>query len=183
MEIFLEYTETAFCLQFIFYEIEDFCWDKSRRSPPLAMGNWSMSLCSAAEAVVSSSARPRGRNLQETLIIQLSCFAWLTSLRLYILPAVWPVVLHSSRTPIHPPGPRLAISWTHSWECTGGTGTVTRLPASWEGTRGANGEHHDRGTKQCHQPTAAVLEERPVSGIFQYLSCEAIILAPLGAFH
>lgn len=64
MEVFLEYTETAFCLQFIFYEVEGLCQDKCRHSSPLAMGDSSTSLRSAAaEAVVSSSARPRGRNL------------------------------------------------------------------------------------------------------------------------
>lgn len=39
------------------------------------------------------------------------------------------------------------------------------------------------GTKQHHPPAAAVLEELAVSGIFQYLSCGVIILAPLGVFH
>lgn len=47
MEIFLEYTETAFCLQFIFYEVEGLCQDKCKCSPPLAIGVWSTSLHSA----------------------------------------------------------------------------------------------------------------------------------------
>lgn len=147
------------------------------------MSDSSTSLRSAAaEAVVSSSARPRGRNLQETLIILLSCFAWLTSLRLYILPAVRPVVLHSSRTPIRPRTGAWPEAEPRLRERRGSrhrdslTCILGGHPGSKRGTPRQGIKHH-------HQPAAAVWEELPVSGTCQYLSQEAIILAPLGVFY